>query len=160
MIQASIIESAFLSDVMLGKTSEGDTWCGTRWWMVRDYGGGEPSVETLDKAIAPAMAASVPLTWKADADGSRRIARPAHHDKDVVRVYERPDGVTVLINETFLLAIESMVLTTEGEYDEDGYIEPVVSSYTLLQADDPIGPIAVVTDKDRVVGIVMPIRHG
>lgn len=37
MIQASLIEAAFQSDVMVAKTSDGESWCGTRWWMVRDY---------------------------------------------------------------------------------------------------------------------------
>jgi hypothetical protein len=152
------IADAFDTRVLMATDESGAVWCGTQWWMVRKDDVIRPTAAAMTKKIN-SMETTHELRW-AQGVGGGKIMRPPNDPTSITRVYERPDGAAVLINEAFIKTIEAMGLTTTPELDEDGDYGPCVVPYRLAQGDDPLGPVAVITnpENEQVIGIIMPIR--
>lgn len=138
--------TALIGTLVVAKDEDGTVWAGTNCWLVK---------ERVTKDVTPANMSNAikgPFT--------NELRRLEHKyapllqpgmNGGYLRLYTRPDGKTVRLNDAYMKAIEEMC---ESEDDEDCVIHPRLM---LRQGERRLGMVGVY-EEEELVALIAPIR--
>lgn len=144
--EPEVIGQAFAGNVVIREDAGGRPWAGTVYWLVkatkpRKDPGGIDAILTAPRAV------------RLEEHEIHTLPALVRWGERMLRIYERPDGETVALDDAYVSTVLAMV----ADWDEDGERVPIPTD--MRQGDSPLSPVGVYAPDDELLAVLMPVRH-
>lgn len=144
---------AFSGEVWIDRDDSDHLWAGTREWCVKQSEAPRKSgaVGKILSGLYDGLDESSLLTPEVIGAGAELLVNALGQ---LHRLYLRPDGERVILNDAYMTAVETMI----SEEDEFGECDPAPPPHTLQQVGGPLRPVAFVGPGATILAVIMPVR--